>query len=65
MAAHKDLRESRDTRIPYGQAANFNINATRKKLEAELELSQELEQVRSSSWQVTTILETLLNDTQT
>lgn len=62
MAAHNDLRGSTDSRISYGQVARFNVDASRKKLEDELETSQELAQVRSAVWQVTTILETLLDD---
>jgi len=62
MAAHNDLRGSTDTRISYGQLAGLNVDASRKKLHDELEMSQQLAQVRSSVGQVTTILETLLDD---
>ncbi len=62
MAAHKELRESPETRIPYGQAAKFNIKATRKKLEEEIQIRQEMEQIKSSMLQVTTMMETWLND---
>ena len=64
MAAHNDLRGSTDTQISYRQVAKFKADASRKKLEDELEMSQELAQVRSSVGQVTTILETLLDDAQ-
>jgi len=62
MAAHKELRESPETRIPYGQAAKFNIKMTRKKLEEEIQIRQEMEQIKSSMLQVTTMMETWLND---
>ena len=64
MAAHNNLQGSTDTQISYGQVAKFNVDACRKKLEDELEMSQELAQVRSSVGQVTTLLETLLDDAQ-
>ena len=64
MAAHKELRESPETRIPYGQAAKFNIKVTRQKLEEEIQIRQEMEQIKSSVSQVTAMMETWLNDVE-
>ena len=64
MAAHKELRESPETRIPYGQAAKFNIKMTQKKLEEEVQIRQEMEQIKSSVVQVTAMMETWLNDVE-
>ena len=64
MAAHKELWESPETQIPYGQIAKFNIKTTWKKLEEEIQIRQEMEQIKFSVSQVTAMMETWLNDVE-
>jgi hypothetical protein len=62
LAAHCQLRESPETRIPYGQAANFHIRASEVKLAEEEEITSDLGHLKSKLTDLRHMLQTRLND---
>ena len=62
MVAHNELRESPETRIPYGQAANFHIHANRHRLSEERETNAELKHLKSKLRGLQHMLQTRLNE---
>ena len=62
MAAHNELRESPETPIPYGQAANFHIRANRCRLAEERETNAELKHLKSKLRGLQHMLQTWLNE---
>jgi hypothetical protein len=62
MEAHKKLRESPGTRVPYGQAAIFYINATRTELEEQQQIRAELEKAKSQLTALTLSMQSKICD---
>lgn len=62
MSAHRDLRETPETRMPYGQAAKFHIKAIRRNIENEALFREELYKVKDNLSALTTTLECSLED---
>ena len=62
LEAHYQLRESPETRIPYGQAANFHIRASEVKLAEEEEITSDLGHLKSKLTDLRRMLQTRLND---
>jgi hypothetical protein len=61
LAVHHQLRESPETRIPYGQAANFHIRASKLKLVEEREITSDLKHLKSKLRDFRHMLQTRLN----
>ena len=62
MAAHKQLHESPDTRIPYGQAVKFHVNANERRLSQERVMTSELKSLKSKLRDLQHVLQTRLNE---